>query len=239
MKAPKTKIWDKTWSRSKKVNITYITQVIFDEINRYAKFCGKTTLELGCGLGRLSFLALKKGAQVVTLMDFSEEALGLAKAFFKEQGLDDKTIYLKKDIRNFKTSPKYDIVFSSGVLEHFSGQDFDKVLKNHIDAAKELAIIVVPAGPSWNNVRCQQSNNKKLYGWWQPIKKQMILDSFRRIKISPERVVYRRFDFLYQFPFNAIQRNRRWYRILSKILSFLDPILGGLAIIVIKAKKVK
>lgn len=237
MKEPKTKIWDKTWSRSRKVNITFVTQAIFDAIDHYAKFRGKTALELGCGLGRLSYLALKNGAKKVTLMDFSQEALGLAKAFFIQEGFESRTRYLKKDIRSFKTSTKYDIVFSSGVLEHFSGNDFDKVLKNHIDAAKEFAIIVVPAGPSWNNVRCKKKNNKQLYGWWQPINKKMILESLARIKVPSERMIYKRFDFLYQFPFNAIQRNKPWYRYLSWVSSFLNPTFGGLAMIVIQAKK--
>ena len=94
----------------------------------------------------------------------------MAKSLFK----NPKVMLFKKDIREFTSREKYDIVFSSGVLEHFSGDDLKKVLKSHINNAAREAIIVVPAAPSWNNIRCKKTKSKEMYGWWQPLTKKDI-----------------------------------------------------------------
>jgi predicted RNA methylase len=54
-----------------KVEFDFSTRYVFEKISSRCSLLDKEILELGCGAGRLSYLALKRGAASVTLVDSS------------------------------------------------------------------------------------------------------------------------------------------------------------------------
>jgi cyclopropane fatty-acyl-phospholipid synthase-like methyltransferase len=150
----KKSTWESTWSKE--------TNIIFDRI----VLKNKETLELGAGTGRLSCLLLKNGAKRVTLLDYSKEGEKKSRRFFKKT---DKANYKTIDLFKFKSSKKYDIVFSSGLIEHFQGKKFDQCLKKHFELSKNIVFLIVPASPHYNDIRVKTKKSLEKYGWQKPM----------------------------------------------------------------------
>ena len=216
MNIPLPRTWDSTWASIKDVNIDYKTKVIFENLSKEVDIKDKSICELGCGTGRLSFLALNQGAKDVTLVDFSDEALNLAKNLFDKCS---NVQFIKSDILNLQLSKKHDIVFSSGLVEHFEGDSLIKCVDAHKRFSKDLVAIIVPASHHYNNIRCRQNKNKSLYGWWKPLSKSQLKRLFEQLGI--ELLINRRFYTLYGI--QVIGHGK-----FSTILRPVDRWLGGL-----------
>lgn len=106
---------------------------------------GLKTIEVGAGLGDFSLLFGSLGASV-TLADYSDEAIEKAKARFKAHG--QKADYRLADMLNVPEilQNKYDLSFSLGLAEHFSGNDREKIVAAHAKVLKHngLTFISVP-----------------------------------------------------------------------------------------------
>ena len=112
-------MWDKgKWHFIKEIKFDFMTKYIYEHISKYVSFKNKTTLELGSGLGRLSYLASNDHAEKVTLIDSSNKALEFSKKLFSKVS-PEKYQIINTEIMNLSTKHKADIVFSSGVIEHF------------------------------------------------------------------------------------------------------------------------
>ena len=123
------------------------------------------TIELGSGRGDLSVLLARRGAKA-TLFDANDRALQLAKSRFDRLGL--RADYLQGDMmgRLEGLAGKYDVVLSSGVIEHFRGEDRTRVIATHYEVLRAggLAVISVP------HAHCPPYRMWKFYlerrGWW-------------------------------------------------------------------------
>jgi len=62
---------------------------------------------------------------------------------------------IKADIRTFKSKKKYDLVFSSGLLEHFPIDEIPQIIKNMATLSKEYVLNYVP------NTNCEAYMNCK------------------------------------------------------------------------------
>ena len=106
---------------------------------------GLRTVELGSGRGDLSALLAEAGARV-TLLDSSAAALSQARLRFARLGLP--ATYEQGDI--FETHQawrgSFDVALSSGVIEHFHGEQRTRIVRIHYDILEPggLAIISVP-----------------------------------------------------------------------------------------------
>ncbi|MFH1108370.1 MAG: class I SAM-dependent methyltransferase [Planctomycetota bacterium] len=126
---------------------------------------GLRTIELGSGRGDLSALLAERGAKV-TLLDTSDLALGQARRRFDRLGL--QATYERGDLFDVCATRRgrFDVGLSSGVIEHFRGEDRTRALRAHSVALRRggLAVISVP------NARCVPYRLWKLYlelrGWW-------------------------------------------------------------------------
>lgn len=88
---------------------------------------GKEVLEIGCGEGDLSSLIAYHGAKKVTAIDFSEEAISIAK---KRYNLSNVQFH-QCDYKEVKT--RYDVVVMQGVLEHMDNPlETLKYIKNKL-----------------------------------------------------------------------------------------------------------
>jgi len=219
--------WDRTWSSRAKATFDLNTQVIFKNIAKQISFKGKTVLELGCGSGRLGYLAYQAGAHEVTLVDFSEEALRIAKDLFK--GTTNVTL-IKADLLNLNLPKKYDIVFSSGVVEHFKDEELLLAIKAHAKHSKQYIAIVVPSDTIFNNRRSISPKNIKLYSYWKPISRGKMERLFKEANITIKRI--RRFHSMYGVPLPNIYPISMLRPLLTSALKPIECIRGGLLLAV-------
>lgn len=102
-------------------------------------------LEIGCGEGRLAAMMSFAGAKHVDAIDYSEEAIKIAKSQFSIPNVD----YHCGDYRKFKT--QYDVVVLQGVLEHLDDPFVE--LKYIIDTCVCEGGCVITSSPSFINPR--------------------------------------------------------------------------------------
>lgn len=210
-------VWDEKWGQAAGTKLDFSTRRIFAEILKCTSFQGKTVLELGCGTGRLSFLALEAGAREATLVDSSTKALNLARQFI---GKKTNARLIQSDLRQLSPDLCADIVLSSGLVEHFKGAELDQVLQSHRDRAKEKVVILVPASPHWNDIRMRLPSSHDEYGWQKPFTKRALRKALLRNQLQP--ILLRKFFVTYGLK-NLPQRRR-----CEKVLCSFEPILGGL-----------
>lgn len=136
--------WGALWQRMKDVNFRDERPPwkFYKLLLRGESLKGKRVVELGCGTGMNSAQFALAGAKV-TLVDLSQEALGLAKRSFEKLGLDAE--YVKGDILELGLTG-FDIAHSDGVIEHFLGKQRQGIVDAHAEAVKKggQAVIVVP-----------------------------------------------------------------------------------------------
>jgi 2-polyprenyl-3-methyl-5-hydroxy-6-metoxy-1,4-benzoquinol methylase/uncharacterized protein YbaR (Trm112 family) len=101
---------------------------------------GKTLLDIGCNWGRWSIAATRAGYDVIGI-DPSFEAIVAARRIARQLGAPSQ--YVVADARRLPfADASFDVVFSYGVLQHFSKVDV-------AGAVREIARVVEPDGYSW------------------------------------------------------------------------------------------
>jgi len=192
-------VWDQgRWLKENHVCIDFMTRYILKHMLSFVDIKGKTTIELGCGTGRLSYLLLEQGAAHVTLVDSSRKALELSAGLFSHVDPERYTI-LDADILNLDRNTQYDLTFSSGVIEHFKHEDRFEIIKAHVDASRSHCLIGHPTATLYNKLFCIFPPAIKLYGFQKPFSFAEIDEYINRI----ERVAsfeHRRFHPCYTMP---------------------------------------
>ena len=175
--------------------ITRYNLLSFYEIKKHIILSGLNTIEVGCGTGSLSLL-FSQVAKSDTLLDYTESSLKLTKELFETRGIGNCS-FLQDELFDFHHNKTYDLVISSGLLEHFKGKELLTGLKAHIYLAKKngVVIIIAPSDTWFNEKRCHDLDNIKLYGYWRPISKKKMLQLFKDVHLS--HVLIKRFDFSY------------------------------------------
>jgi cyclopropane fatty-acyl-phospholipid synthase-like methyltransferase len=126
---------------------------------------GLRTIELGAGRGDLSVILAECGAEV-TLLDASERAHRQARERFDRLGLDAN--YVTADMLGSldEQAGRFDLAVSSGVVEHFEGEQRARALAGHHAALRPGGMAVVSVPHAW----CLPYRLWKLYletrGWW-------------------------------------------------------------------------
>ena len=206
-------IWDRgRWRFVKEIKFDFMTRYIYEHISKYVSFKNKTSLELGAGLGRLSYLALNDDPKKVTLIENSTKALELSKKLFTNIS-QEKYKIINEGILNISTEYKADIVFSSGVIEHFRENERFEIIKKHVELSKQECVIVHPT----DNI-CQRIFNKfplsvKMYGFQKSFSEGEInkyLESLSEIK----NYTHFKFHTFYTVP--LLHNNEKINRIFDK-----------------------
>jgi len=160
-------VWDEgKWAAVNDVNFDFMTMYIFEKLIKAASFQDKRVLELGCGTGRLSYLALKAGAKNITLVDSSLKAVALARGLFATEEPQQCSI-IQSDIFEYEANERYDLVFSSGLIEHFQGADRARIVKKHLDMSLGDCLIIHPSDTLYASVFNRLPQAIKLYGFQQ------------------------------------------------------------------------
>lgn len=104
---------------------------------------GEVALELGCGTGAMSAVLAHAGRRIV-LLDWSRECLRVAREVVAAAGGHARC--LQADV--LQAIPlrdgSVDCVWSSGLLEHFSGPELEGVLRESVRVARRTVVSLVP-----------------------------------------------------------------------------------------------
>ena len=145
-----SELWDKIWKKtpgqfpgSSKLESLYrkiIYFSAFDSLLNPLSLQNLDILELGSGTGNNSlYLAKKNSARSVTLVDFSELALQKA----REEDFPCEIIKIQQDLLSFFPQEQYGFVHSTGLIEHFTGQERLSVVQKHAECVKPGGYIMI------------------------------------------------------------------------------------------------
>lgn len=137
------KFWDEGYSHQiffpedKDYPITKVLYSFFDK-KEFQEKLKKSVFEIGCFPGRFLYHFGKLGFNLNGI----DQTEYLAKMinWFKENNLLIGD-FLKDDLFNLNFDKKYDVVFSSGFIEHF--KNFDEVIKIHIRLVNDNGYIFI------------------------------------------------------------------------------------------------
>ena len=102
-------------------------------------------LEAGCGSGGTNFSLEKRlNVEQIDLLDISENALLYAKKITPEHVLK-KTRYIQGSIleTNNKQLRKYDLVWNTGLIEHYQKDEIVKIIENMLALTKKDGAVVL------------------------------------------------------------------------------------------------
>ena len=106
---------------------------------------GLDVIDIGCGTGNLASMVSQAGAKRVLGVDYSQEAIKIAKEKFCIDNLEYRKCSFEE------VYEKFDVVLMQGVLEHFD--DPFKALKHIIDNNLKEGGTLITSSPSFLNPR--------------------------------------------------------------------------------------
>jgi 2-polyprenyl-3-methyl-5-hydroxy-6-metoxy-1,4-benzoquinol methylase len=153
---PQSKDWDHYWSLDKTKRFTQVSwskKRIMRILERYVLRGGRA-LDAGCGSGFFSEYFIRQGMHTHSL-DYSQEALKVAEAMTGGRAHLVKGDLLDAQLLK-EMSGQFDLIFSDGLLEHFSFADQNKIithLKNLLSAQGVLVTFVPNRWSPWELIR--------------------------------------------------------------------------------------
>jgi 2-polyprenyl-3-methyl-5-hydroxy-6-metoxy-1,4-benzoquinol methylase len=151
--------WDKIWSREESFDENIYFQCVVDSIIEImgGSVRGLRVLEAGAGTGTTSLQLAIRGASPA-LVDYSPVAVEKMKEMFKRNKVPAS--YFCEDVRALSSNNgSYDLVFNSGVLEHFPFNEQVKILAEMKRVCKPSGRVIVFTP----NARCLFY---RLYKWF-------------------------------------------------------------------------
>lgn len=193
-------VWDTgRWKGVTDVPLDFTARYILEHMRACTPVQGKRILELGAGTGRLSLMLLSAGARHVTMVDSSRKAVALAKNLFKDMPQDQHTIVFS-DVFDYSPNTSFDIVFSSGLVEHFQGAARRRIVAAHAACCRRDCLILHPSNRLYNRIFDRTPMARRRYGFAQTYSEKELNACFAEIPRT-ENVRHQRFHFFYAVPF--------------------------------------
>lgn len=150
LELPKAQDWNNYWGSEQTQRFTQISwskKRICRVLQPYI-FGGGKALDAGCGSGFFSKFFCDQG-MTTTALDYSQTALDLA---FEKTGGQARLLKanLVDEQINSLTENTYDIIFTDGLLEHFSPSDQDRIIKNLADVLDENGVLITFVPNKWS-----------------------------------------------------------------------------------------
>jgi len=114
-----------------------------------------TVLDMGCGIGRWSFVFAKRCKKVVAV-DYSGELLKIAQAEAKSRMLKNIE-FIESSALDFSYPEQFDLILVAGVLLYINDEDIENVVKNSGRLLKPHGILV-SREPTGVNGRVERIN---------------------------------------------------------------------------------
>ena len=127
----------------------------------------KKILDIGSGRGELAY-ALAKSAAHVTGLDYSGDAITIAKQAFKDV---DNLDFVHADILKFKARDKFDVILATDVVEHIEQPMLLKMFDKVKTLLNENGVFIVHTAPNKLNYMygySEQYNTAKRIGTYIP-----------------------------------------------------------------------
>tara|TARA_R110002095_G_scaffold40761_1_gene37591 strand:- start:44 stop:736 length:693 start_codon:yes stop_codon:yes gene_type:complete len=199
MTAPEHNVWDQgRWAGVEVVDIDFMTRYIIERLTGQLDLTGKHLLELGSGTGRLSYLLLQAGAASVTLVDNSRKALELSTQLFQDVAPERYDI-VDADVFEYEADTPADVVFSSGLIEHFQDAPRQRIIDIHLQHARESVLLLHPSNRLYNRLFDVTPMAKKRYGFARTFS-EAELDERIRVTRPEATVRHHRFHLAYTVP---------------------------------------
>lgn len=150
-----------------------VTRLIVETVTRYAK-PSWSILELGCGTGRNLAGLYRAGFKKLSGVEINETAVALGRENFPE--LEHVKIEIAAIEEVFESLPRYDLIFTSGVLMHLP-YDLEWIIAGLRDKARKMILVnegeraesfhawrhdyagIIPATGEWNMVEWHTGEN--------------------------------------------------------------------------------
>lgn len=161
-------------------------------------------LDVGAGTGLFSSFILRKFPEAkLTLIDFSDKMLEVAKERFKDYG-DIK--YIVGDYSKYDFTEKYDIIISALSIHHLTDEQKEEFHKKCYSILRNNGVFI-NADLVLGNTKYLDSIYKKY--WKSSIEqsglcKEEILASFERMKLDKEATLYQQLTWLRKAGFSDV-----------------------------------
>ena len=139
---PDEKTWNRFWSREETVPFTQVSwskRRILKVLKEFLRPGGKA-LDAGCGSGFFSKYFCDQSMMTVSV-DHCDRALAIAAQMTGGRAKTVKADLLKEGALR-ETGGGFDLIFSDGLLEHFSIEDQDKILRNFLSMLAKDGCVV-------------------------------------------------------------------------------------------------
>lgn len=114
-------------------------KVLIDIIKKYGNNT-KKILEAGCGSG-ITSIYIQKAGYTVTGIDSDPDMVKLATSIADKQ--NSLAMFYVDDIKTLSTiKTHHDVIFSNGVMEHFSDSDIVSIVNCHLQSSSYVVISV-------------------------------------------------------------------------------------------------
>lgn len=139
---PEAKDWDYFWDLDQSRKFTKISWSKIRIIRILHPFLkkGKRVLDAGCGSGFFSQYFCDRGLHTFSL-DYSPQALQLARKLTQGRSTLIQKNLLKDSLTNIFVE-KFDLIFTDGLLEHFSPGDQDKICRNLLSVLDKKGVLI-------------------------------------------------------------------------------------------------
>ncbi|MDJ0643013.1 MAG: class I SAM-dependent methyltransferase [Erythrobacter sp.] len=163
---------------------------LYEQVVETVKACaggdlaGKSVAEIGCGSGYATMRMADHGAHPV-LIDASENAIMYAQRLAARLGVEEQTSFLRSDFSHLPKDVQFDVVFNSGVLEHYEMGEACRMLRQMAAVTKPGGIIlaIVPnlLSPTlmWRMASSGFKGSERFYSRW------LLKRLFRQANLTP------------------------------------------------------
>tara|TARA_B100001250_G_scaffold213427_1_gene183055 strand:- start:9080 stop:9949 length:870 start_codon:yes stop_codon:yes gene_type:complete len=215
-------------SSYKQISLMKNTQqfVLMKEIidGHFSSFKNLKIVEIGGGMGKLSLLLAQKGAKI-TIIDNSEKAKDLCNEMFVHYGLKPPEFIIANA---FDLPPnlisKFDISISTGLIEHFKGQERHDIVKAHYDVIKSKGITLISVPHKYSFPYKIYKFFAEIYSTWEwgpeyPFTKNELLNFSKAAGFSKNEVFATDFSYNYFFQLRNTLYSKSIF--LRKIANFV------------------
>jgi len=147
---PQANDWNRFWSLDQTKKFTKVSWSKRRIIKVLAPFVGKNkrAFDAGCGSGFFSKYFCDQGMETVAL-DYSKEALRIAHEITAGKAKPIQyDLVSRPDLCN--TIGTFDLIFTDGLMEHFSSSDQDAIMKNLLACLNEQGVLVTFVPNRWS-----------------------------------------------------------------------------------------